>query len=197
MLSGFGLLAQSSSVGSNAVVSRFASITDYSALKKQTLDDRYYENGIALQRIRAHPVGGLGWGPDYGAVLLSSDDGFVITRPRSFMHQQYLWIWMRAGIIGLLCSDRRAGLRRLERRALVSSAAWKGRCLAGSRHRRIAGRRGGQLERGDLPHATRLDRAPRRRARAGGGVAARACALMTDRRTRLDVDRRQLSQRAV
>ena len=30
MLSGFGLLAQSSSVGSSAVVSRFASITDYS-----------------------------------------------------------------------------------------------------------------------------------------------------------------------
>ncbi len=103
MLSGFGLLAQSSSVGSSAVVSRFASIADYSALKKQTLDDRYYETGIALQRIHAHPVGGLGWGPDYGAVLVSSDDGFMITKPRSFLHQQYLWIWMRAGIIGLLC----------------------------------------------------------------------------------------------
>ena len=34
---------------------------------------------------------------------MSSDDGFVITKPRSFLHQQYLWIWMRAGIIGLLC----------------------------------------------------------------------------------------------
>jgi hypothetical protein len=102
MLSGFALLAQSSSVGSDPVVSRIASITDYSGLKKQTLNDRYYENAIALQRIRAHPIGGLGWGPDYGAVLLSSDDGFVVSRPRSFMHEQYLWIWMRAGIVGLI-----------------------------------------------------------------------------------------------
>ena len=101
-VSGFGLLAQSSSLGSNAVVSRFASITDYSRLKEQTLADRYYENAVALQRVRNHPVGGLGWGPDYGAVLLSSDDGSLLTKPRSFMHQQYLWIWMRAGIIGLV-----------------------------------------------------------------------------------------------
>jgi O-Antigen ligase len=101
-LSGFALLAQSSSVGSDPVVSRIASITDYSGLKKQTLNDRYYENAIALQRIRAHPIGGLGWGPDYGAVLLSSDDGFVVSKPRSFMHEQYLWIWMRAGLAGLL-----------------------------------------------------------------------------------------------
>ena len=43
-LSGFGLLAQSSSVESNPVVSRFASITNYSRLKTQTLNDRYYEN---------------------------------------------------------------------------------------------------------------------------------------------------------
>ena len=33
---------------------------------------------------------------------MSSDDGFVVTKPRSFLHQQYLWIWMRAGLIGLL-----------------------------------------------------------------------------------------------
>jgi O-Antigen ligase len=101
-LPGFSLLAQSSSTGSNAVVSRIASITDYAGLKKQTLADRYYENYIALQRIRAHPIGGLGWGPDYGATVLSSDDGFLVSKPRSFMHEQYLWIWMRAGIIGLL-----------------------------------------------------------------------------------------------
>ncbi len=53
VLSGFGLLAQSSSVvESNPVVSRFASITNYSGLKTQTLNDRYYENSIALQQ---HP----------------------------------------------------------------------------------------------------------------------------------------------
>ena len=102
VLSGFGLLAESSTVGSNPVVSRLASITDYPRLKQQTLADRYYETGIALQRIRDNPIGGLGWGPDYGAVLLSFDDGVRVTTPRSFLHQQYLWIWMRAGIVGVL-----------------------------------------------------------------------------------------------
>ena len=101
-LSGFVLLAQgSSAVQSNAIASRIASIANYSELQTQTLNDRYYENRIALARIRAHPIAGLGWGPDYGAVLLTSQDGFLVTQPRPFMHEQYLWIWMRAGIIGL------------------------------------------------------------------------------------------------
>jgi hypothetical protein len=103
VLSGFTLLAQgSSAVESNAIVSRITSIANYSGLKTQSLNDRFYENRIALERIRAHPIGGLGWGPDYGAMLLRSDDGFLVSQPRDFMHEQYLWIWMRAGIIGLL-----------------------------------------------------------------------------------------------
>jgi O-Antigen ligase len=101
-LFGFGLAAQGSGVESNPIVSRITSITNYSGLKKQTLNDRFYENHLAFQRIRDHPIGGLGWGPDYGAMLVSSDDGFLVSQPRSFMHQQYLWIWMRAGILGLL-----------------------------------------------------------------------------------------------
>ena len=101
-LSGFALLAQGSSLGSDPVVSRIASITNYSGLKQQTLNDRYYENTVALQRIRAHPIGGLGWGPDYGATLLRSDYGVLDSQPRPFMHEQYLWIWMRAGLVGLL-----------------------------------------------------------------------------------------------
>lgn len=102
LLLSVSLLSQGSTVGSNAVLSRYASISNYGELKTQTLNDRYYENHIALQRIRDHPIGGLGWGLDYGAVLLSSDDGFPVSTPRSFMHEQYLWIWMRTGIVGLL-----------------------------------------------------------------------------------------------
>jgi hypothetical protein len=102
-LAAFSLVAQgSSAIESNGFISRFTSITNYSGLKTQTLNDRYYENRIALQRIRAHPIGGLGWGPDYGAMFLHYDDGFLVSQPRDFMHEQYLWIWMRAGIIGLL-----------------------------------------------------------------------------------------------
>ena len=33
---------------------------------------------------------------------MSSDSGFLVTKPRPFEHEQYLWIWMRAGIIGLV-----------------------------------------------------------------------------------------------
>jgi O-antigen ligase len=102
VLACFVLLAPGTSLWSNTVVSRFSSLSNYSALQTQTLNDRFYENGIALQRIRAHPIGGLGWGPTYGAVLTSYDDGFLLTRPRTFMHDQYLWIWMRAGLVGLL-----------------------------------------------------------------------------------------------
>jgi O-antigen ligase len=91
-----------SAVGSNAVGSRIESITNYSELKTQTLDDRYYENRIATAKIHEHPILGLGWGPPYGAVITSSHDGFVVTQERSFMHEQYLWIWMRAGLVGLL-----------------------------------------------------------------------------------------------
>ena len=96
------LLTAGTAVGQNAVVGRIASITNYSELRTQTLDDRYYENGKAIAQLHAHPLGGLGWGPPYGAVLKSSDEGFLVTRPRSFMHEQYLWIWMRAGLVGLL-----------------------------------------------------------------------------------------------
>jgi hypothetical protein len=35
-------------------------------------------------------------------VLASSDNGVVVTQLRPFMHEQYLWIWMRAGLAGLL-----------------------------------------------------------------------------------------------
>ena len=102
VLSGLALLAQGAAVESNPIASRIASLTNYSGLKTQTLNDRFYENHLALQRIQEHPIGGLGWGPDYGATLVTSDDGSPVSQPRSFMHQQYLWIWMRAGIIGLL-----------------------------------------------------------------------------------------------
>jgi O-antigen ligase len=124
VLACFSLVAQSShSLNSNTVVARVASIANYSGLKTQTLNDRYYENTIALQRIRAHPIAGLGWGPDYGAVLLHWDDGFVLSQPRSFMHEQYLWIWMRAGIIGLLTLT-----------AMLAFGIWNGARWCRARH---------------------------------------------------------------
>jgi hypothetical protein len=103
LVSGGAILAQGSSVGSNPILARIGSITNYPKLKTQTLDYRYDENRIAVQQIRAHPVAGLGWGPPWGVTDATSEDGFLPSAsPRAFMHEQYLWIWMRAGIIGLL-----------------------------------------------------------------------------------------------
>ena len=101
-LSALILASQGSALQSDVVVSRVATLANYSELRSETLADRYYENDIALQRIRSHPIGGLGWGPPYGATLESSDAGFLVSQPRPFMHEQYLWIWMRAGLIGLV-----------------------------------------------------------------------------------------------
>ncbi len=126
VLAALVLVAQTSAtIDSNPVVSRFASLTNYSELQTQTLDDRYYENGIALTRIHHHPIGGLGWGPDYGAVLLSSDDGFLVSQPRPFMHEQYLWIWMRAGVIGLAALI-----------AMLALGIWNGARYCRARHGR-------------------------------------------------------------
>jgi hypothetical protein len=120
-LSGLGLLAQTPSVNSNPIVSRFAILGNYSRLKQQTLADRYYENRIALDNIREHPIGGLGWGPNYGAVLLNSDAGFLVTKPRMFMHEQYQWNWMRAGILGLISLI-----------AALALGVWNGACYCRS-----------------------------------------------------------------
>jgi hypothetical protein len=123
-LSGFVLLAQDSAVQSNAIVSRIASITNYSELQKQTLDDRYYENRIALQRIHAHSLSvDSGRGTDYGARLLSSDGGFLVSRARPFHARAVPMDLMRTGLIGLL--------------ALVGSLAlgiWNGARWCRARH---------------------------------------------------------------
>jgi O-antigen ligase len=123
VLSALALLGPGSSVASNPVVSRVTSITNYPRLKTQTLNDRFYENRYALRQIRAHPIEGLGWGPNYGAMLVDYDNGFLVSNPRPFMHQQYLWLWMRAGAIGLL--------------ALIASLAfgiWNGARWCRARH---------------------------------------------------------------
>ena len=122
-LSGFVLLAQGSAVGSNAVVSRFASITNYSELQRRRSTTATTRTASPCRRIRAHPVGGLGWGPPYGAVLLSFDDGFVVKA--SLLHARAVPLDLDAGRPHRLLALIAAWPRHLERRALVPSAAWK------------------------------------------------------------------------
>ena len=56
-------------------------------------------------------------------MLLTSDDGSLVTKPRSFMHHQYLWIWMRAGLLGLVSLI-----------ALLAFGIWNGARWCRARH---------------------------------------------------------------
>ncbi|MDP2182304.1 MAG: O-antigen ligase family protein [Actinomycetota bacterium] len=82
--------------------SRILSIGDYASLASGTLADRFYENGLALAAIQASPVLGIGWGVDYGARYVTSVEGFVVSDPRLWIHNQYLGLWLRIGLLGLL-----------------------------------------------------------------------------------------------
>jgi O-antigen ligase len=101
-----------------SVFQRVLSIGDVSELRSGTLSDRSYENRFALRVLKREPLTGIGWGTPYGATLTEYRDGRLVTEPRGFAHQQYLWIWMRTGLIGLLALLILVGL------ALASAARW-------------------------------------------------------------------------
>jgi O-antigen ligase len=84
--------------GGGAIVDRAVSIGNWSQLQSGTLSDRYYENHLAMAQISSHPVAGIGWGTSYGA-LLATHGGHLTTR--YFIHNQYLGIWLRAGLLGI------------------------------------------------------------------------------------------------
>lgn len=81
-----------------AFVDRVVSIGNWSQLQKQTLSDRYYENHLAVKELKAHPLTGIGWGNSYGATIATTN-GVV---NRDFIHNQYLGIWLRAGLLGVV-----------------------------------------------------------------------------------------------
>jgi O-antigen ligase len=100
----YSALASSPTGGGTAgtIAARFASIGNYSGLKSNTLDDRYYENRNAIGALARNPLLGIGWGTPYGAELTTFQDGHLVSVPRSFIHQQYLGIWLRMGLPGLV-----------------------------------------------------------------------------------------------
>jgi O-antigen ligase len=85
----------------SAIAARFTSIDNYSGLKTDTLDDRFYENGQAIKTLKQNPLLGVGWGASYGATVTAWENGELVTRRRDFIHQQYLGIWLRTGVLGL------------------------------------------------------------------------------------------------
>jgi O-antigen ligase len=115
---------------SNPVINRFASLADPSA-RSIALQDRVYENGLALVSIGKSPIVGIGWGTPYGASAVRNFEGIVAARSRDYVHNQYLASWMRMGILGLvafvgLMVSTIWGAARAGRRAGSEETAWLG-----------------------------------------------------------------------
>lgn len=83
------------------IATRLTSIGNYSGLKTDTLDDRFYENSLAIKTLERNPLFGVGWGASYGATHTAWQNGQLVTLRRDFIHQQYLGLWLRTGLLGL------------------------------------------------------------------------------------------------
>jgi O-antigen ligase len=102
------------------IVERVLSLTTVSELESSsTVSDREKENSLALGVLSRSPVEGIGWGVPYGRVITTWEDGELRTEEPLFIHNQYLGVWLRTGILGF------AGFVA----ALVLSALYGGRWL--------------------------------------------------------------------
>jgi len=70
-------------------------------LQQTTLSDRQYEDMFAKETLHHHPILGIGWGADYGASFVTVENHVNVVVPRGFIHNQYLGVWLRDGIVGL------------------------------------------------------------------------------------------------
>ena len=88
--------------GGSAIAERVLSLSSVSELESSsTVTDRVRENGFALEALSRSPVEGLGWGTPYGVVSTTFVDGELRTEEPLFIHNQYLGVWLRTGLLGL------------------------------------------------------------------------------------------------
>jgi hypothetical protein len=102
------------------VLSRFATLGKPAELAGEgSLQQRSNENQLALRAIRHHPLEGIGWGVPYGRTVQVIKNGRrVRTNEQLFIHNLYLGLWMRTGILGLLAYIAAVGA------ALVYGIRW-------------------------------------------------------------------------
>lgn len=98
----FEITRASPELQGNSMVARVLSITAVSELEgSATVSERVRENDAALAALAKAPIEGLGWAVPYIPPTLVYADGEFRTRTRLFIHNQYLGLWLRAGIVGL------------------------------------------------------------------------------------------------
>jgi O-antigen ligase len=97
-----GVLGRDNTV--STIVKRIESLGGGSSLgEAATVKDRQLENHLAWQKIKQHPIEGIGWATPYGktvGVLVHGQQVRTVSQP--FIHDFYLGLWMRTGLIGLL-----------------------------------------------------------------------------------------------
>lgn len=99
----FEIASVSPELEGNSIVARVLSITAVSELESSaTVQERVEENNAALDALRESPVEGLGWAVPFGPPELAFVGGEFRTRGKFFIHNQYLALWLRTGLLGLI-----------------------------------------------------------------------------------------------
>jgi len=75
------------------VAQRFLSAFSGTTLQSKSIESRVEETRVAWKAIAAHPMSGIGFGTSYGMTW----NGAV----RTWLHNQWLWVWLRAGLLGV------------------------------------------------------------------------------------------------
>ncbi len=104
LVAGIALLVSgaSATVSSSAIGQRLSTLNGSSELQDGSLQDRFYENRLAEAALRRSPILGIGYGTSYGAVIETNVNGRTVVRDRQLIHNQYLGLWLRTGLGGLL-----------------------------------------------------------------------------------------------
>jgi O-antigen ligase len=96
------LVRHSPSLQQNTIAARVLSIEAASQVEQSaSIQDRLRENNAALKTLSKSPVEGVGWGASYGLSELVFEHGEFSESSRGFIHNQYLGLWLRTGILGL------------------------------------------------------------------------------------------------
>lgn len=86
----------------STILGRVLSLTSVSDLESSsTVTDRLDENNHALETLSDTPLVGIGWGVPYGNLDIKWRNGELRTESPLYIHNQYLGVWMRTGLIGL------------------------------------------------------------------------------------------------
>ena len=83
---------------------RLSSVTDPAVLREDSYSDRESENASAIATLRANPLTGVGVAQFYGArrpVYLPNPPRIVFV-DRFTLHNQYLFVWLQLGSIGMV-----------------------------------------------------------------------------------------------